>query len=126
MRYYFHLYGPDGHAYPDEIGVEASSLEAAKAEALQAIQETRDDCHAADETWRDWHLETTGTSREVLFTIALDLKQHFQHAREQVSATVDGGTCYMASTILPRYTDTMDCRPSAGTTYAIPVAAHNR
>ena len=53
-------------------------------------------------------MEITGTSREVLFTIALDLKQHFQHAREQVSATADGGTYYMASTIRPRYIDAME------------------
>ncbi len=86
MRYYFHLVGPNDDAFPDEIGIEASCFEAAKAEALVAIHEIRADHEDVDVTWRGWHLEIADASQEVIFTIALELRRHLQHVREKLSA----------------------------------------
>ena len=69
MRCYFHLIGPDD-SIPDDIGIEASSHEVAEAEALQAIQELRNE--SSDKDWQGWQLEVTDASQCVLLIISLD------------------------------------------------------
>ncbi|WP_201842418.1 DUF6894 family protein [Microvirga zambiensis] len=75
MRYYFHLVAPDDGIL-DEVGIEASCPETAKAEALLALQEILADHEDASDGWRGWQLEVTDASLRTVFTIDLDQVPH--------------------------------------------------
>ena len=72
MHCFFHLVNGE-HSILDEIGVTVSDLEAAKAEALTAINELRreNDGDLAED-WKGWALQVVCTDGRVLCSIDLN------------------------------------------------------
>jgi hypothetical protein len=75
MRCYFHLVNGD-ETIPDDTGIEVSELEDAKAQALQAIDDLRDEAIQAGASWWGWRLDIVGASGRVLLSISLDPTLH--------------------------------------------------
>ncbi len=70
MRCYFNLVnGIDKIA--DLDGIEVQDIEHAQAQAMKAIEELREEDHAAPSDWADWSLEVTDFFGVVLFSIDL-------------------------------------------------------
>jgi hypothetical protein len=70
MRCYFNFVA--GHeALDDKEGVEVSSLDHARIEALQAIQEVSQDPETRDFDWSDWTLNVTDSAGDVLLSVSL-------------------------------------------------------
>ena len=61
MRLYFHLVG-DAGVYWDRSGIEVENVEHALAEALQAVEEIREEEPTAPEDWLGWTLNITDAS----------------------------------------------------------------
>jgi hypothetical protein len=71
MQVYFSL--RDGsETIPDGEGVEVSSVEDAKTEALRAIREMRGENETAARDWDGWKLEASDDKGALLFTLRLD------------------------------------------------------
>ena len=69
-RYYFHLM--DGHdVIPDRTGVEIADLAAASDEALEAIQQFRQEHPATADEWQDWRIEVTDAWGAIALTVGL-------------------------------------------------------
>jgi hypothetical protein len=75
MRCYFHLVNGD-ETIPDDTGIEVSDLEDAKAQALQAIDDLRDEAIQAGASWQDWRLDIVDRSGRILLSIPLDPTIH--------------------------------------------------
>jgi hypothetical protein len=70
MRCYFNLVnGID--KITDLDGIEVQDIEHALAQAMKAIEELREEDHAAPSDWADWSLEVTDFFGAVLFSIDL-------------------------------------------------------
>jgi len=70
MRCYFNLVnGID--KITDLEGIEVQDAEHALAQAIKAIEELREEDHAAPSDWTDWSLEVTDFFGVVLFSIDL-------------------------------------------------------
>ncbi len=70
MRCYFNLVnGID--KITDLEGIEVQDIEHAQAQAMKAIEELREEDHAAPGDWADWSLEVTDFFGVVLFSIDL-------------------------------------------------------
>jgi hypothetical protein len=53
----------------DEDGIEVADLDAAKAEALKAVQEMRGEQDTESHDWGDWTLAISDASGAVLFSL---------------------------------------------------------
>jgi hypothetical protein len=74
VRVYFHL--KDGHGViRDPEGVEVADLQAARVQAIQAIEELRQEDASASRDWSGWTLEVADGSGAALFS--LDLASRF-------------------------------------------------
>jgi hypothetical protein len=72
MRCFFHLVNGQ-QAILDEIGMMVSDLEAAKAEALTAISELRQEHEGtSNEDWKGWALNVVCRDGSLLYSIDLD------------------------------------------------------
>ena len=70
MRVYFHL-KDFGEMIHDFKGVEVPDLEEARAEAMRAVAELRQEDAAAAVGWSGWSLEAVDGSGRVLFSLDL-------------------------------------------------------
>ena len=68
MRIYFHLKSAH-EVILDVEGVEVSSVQEAREQALLAIEELR---YQDGQHWSGWTLAATDAARDVLFTVDLD------------------------------------------------------
>jgi hypothetical protein len=59
-------------ALDDEEGVEISSLDHARTEALQAIREISQDPETRDSNWGDWTLNVTDSAGDLLLSVTLE------------------------------------------------------
>jgi hypothetical protein len=56
---------------PDEVGIEIANLTQARAEAIKAIHEFRQECAPTAAASRDWRIEVTDAFGAVAFRIEL-------------------------------------------------------
>jgi hypothetical protein len=71
MHCYFHLV--NGHGFiPDETGLDVPDLETAQHQALNAIQELRQEAGQTAEEWYGWRLNVVDASGRVLLSLRLD------------------------------------------------------
>jgi hypothetical protein len=70
MRCYFNLLG-DSDTILDTDGIEVEDIAQARAQALKAIEELRDDEDMLPDDWQGWRLEVVDDSGEILFSIGL-------------------------------------------------------
>jgi hypothetical protein len=75
MRCYFHLVNSH-ETIPDDTGIEVSNLEDAKAQALQAIEDIREEAIQLGASWQGWRLDIVDRSGRVLLSIPLDPTLH--------------------------------------------------
>ena len=75
MRCYFHLVNDD-ETLLDDTGVEVADLETAKAEALKAISELRQEVDEEIEDWSGWRLDIVCSEGNVLFSMPLNKTLH--------------------------------------------------
>ncbi|MFC1459520.1 DUF6894 family protein [Microvirga arabica] len=75
MRCYFHLVN-SYEEIPDDEGIKVSDLEDAKAQALVAIEDIREEAVQVGASWHSWRLEITDTSRRVLASHSLEPMRH--------------------------------------------------
>ena len=75
MRCYFHLVNSHEEILDNE-GIEVSDLEAAKAQALVAIEDIREEAIQAGASWQGWRLEITDPSGRVLACLSLEPMRH--------------------------------------------------
>ena len=71
MHCYFHARNATAHIADDE-GIEVANLDQARAEALAALRELRNEDGAAQVPWQKWSLEVTDSAGAVLLSIRLD------------------------------------------------------
>jgi uncharacterized protein DUF6894 len=71
MRCYFHVLTATG-VIRDEEGIEVADLNHARAEALAALHEVREEDEAAGTEWQKGTLEVTDSAGAVLFSLPLD------------------------------------------------------
>ena len=75
MRCYFNLINGTDRIV-DTDGIEVRDLDQARAQAMKAIQELREEDDAEPGDWLDWTLEATDSSGVVLFSIPLGVVLH--------------------------------------------------
>ncbi len=75
MRCYFHLVNSHEEILDDE-GIEVSDLEDAKAQALVAIEDIREEAIQSGASWQGWRLDVVNPSGEVLLSIPLEPVLH--------------------------------------------------
>jgi hypothetical protein len=75
MRCHFHLVNCQVAIF-DDTGVEVTDIEAAKAQALKAIQEMRLEDSQVDEDWQGWKLDIADPSGDILLSIPLNPQLH--------------------------------------------------
>jgi hypothetical protein len=75
MRCYFHLVNGD-ETIPDDTGVEVSDVDDAKAQALMAIHEIREEAIQVGASWRGWRLDIVDRSGRILLSIPLEPTLH--------------------------------------------------
>jgi len=72
MRCFFHLVNGQ-QAILDEVGITVSDLEAAKAEALMAIDELRRESEGmSNDDWKGWTLNVVCLEGNLLYSVNLD------------------------------------------------------
>ncbi|MBM6595173.1 DUF6894 family protein [Microvirga pudoricolor] len=70
MRCYFNLLsGSD--TIKDTDGIEVDDVEEARAQAMKAVEELREDDDMSNEDWQGWRLEVVDEDGGILFTIPL-------------------------------------------------------
>jgi hypothetical protein len=75
MRCFFHLV--NGHeAIMDDIGIEVPDLETAKAQALKAIGELRQEDDGASDEWDGWRLDIVCPEGNTLYSVDLNTTLH--------------------------------------------------
>ena len=70
MRCYFNLVS-GSEKILDQDGIEVRDIEQAHVQALNAVEELREENATAAGDWSDWSLEVTDASGNVLFSINL-------------------------------------------------------
>ena len=75
MRCYFHLVNSHEEILDDE-GIEVSDLEDAKAQALVAIEDIREEAIQLGASWHGWRLEIADSSGRVLASLSLEPMRH--------------------------------------------------
>lgn len=75
MRCYFNLIS-DNETMLDDEGIEVRDLDQARAQALKAIAELREEADGDFIEWDRWHLEATDSEGKVLFSIKLTYGLH--------------------------------------------------
>ena len=75
MRCYFHLVNCH-ETILDDIGLEVSDLEMAKAEARKAIAELRQEDDEASENWSGWRLDIVCPEGNLLQSLDLNITLH--------------------------------------------------
>jgi hypothetical protein len=70
MRCYFNLLSASD-MIKDTDGIEVDDVEEARAQALKAVEELREDDATANEDWQGWRLEVVDEEGSILFTVAL-------------------------------------------------------
>jgi hypothetical protein len=75
MRCYFHLVNSHEEILDDE-GIEVSDLEDAKAQALLAIEDIREEAVEVGASWHGWRLEIVDPSGRVLASLSLEPMRH--------------------------------------------------
>ncbi|NNM72584.1 DUF6894 family protein [Enterovirga aerilata] len=70
MRCFFHVISADKQIL-DRTGVEVSSVEDARAQALQAISELRRENPSLERSWDGYHLNVVDDTGRTLFSLAL-------------------------------------------------------
>ena len=60
----------------DDIGIEVSDLEMAKAEARKAIAELRQEDHETGENWSGWRLDIVCPEGNLLHSLNLNISLH--------------------------------------------------
>ena len=72
MRLYFHLrYAHE--VIRDPVGVEVADLEDARAQAIRAVEELRQEDASVARDWSGWTLEAADANGTVLFSLDLDV-----------------------------------------------------
>lgn len=71
MRCYFHLVNSHDAIF-DDTGIDVADIEAARIEAMKAIQEIREEDSEADQDWWGWQLKVTDQSGHTLLSIPLN------------------------------------------------------
>lgn len=70
MRCFFHLVRND-KSLRDDIGIEVSSVEVVRQQALQAIHELRQESDLAEQDWQGWHMEITDADGNLILSLPL-------------------------------------------------------
>ncbi|HEX2137623.1 MAG TPA: hypothetical protein VHG30_17295 [Microvirga sp.] len=73
MRLYFHLQDATRTVF-DRKGVEVADLEEARAQAIQAIEELRQEDASVARDWSGWTLTVADESGAVLFSLDLSVQ----------------------------------------------------
>ncbi len=71
MRCYFHLVN-NHETIPDDTGIEVSDLDAMHYQALQAIQELRQEVKQVHEGWQGWRLDVVCPAGSLLLSVPLE------------------------------------------------------
>ena len=85
MRCFFHLLGPQGTTLLDEVGVDVSSLEEARTEALTAMAELRSEDSSSSNDWTGWSLRLVDDSDSVLADLPLSLISPLRTGKDAIS-----------------------------------------
>jgi hypothetical protein len=75
MRCYFNLVHGTEEILDDD-GIEVSGIEQARAQALKAIAELRQEDNDLASEWKNWHLEVTDSEGNMLFSLSLAIDLH--------------------------------------------------
>ncbi|WP_432807327.1 DUF6894 family protein [Microvirga terrae] len=75
MRCYFHLVNSHEEILDDE-GIEVSDLDHAKAQALAAIDDLRNEAIEVGASWQGWWLNIVDSSGRVLASLCLEPTRH--------------------------------------------------
>ncbi|EIM26850.1 DUF6894 family protein [Microvirga lotononidis] len=75
MRCYFHLVNSHEELIDDE-GIEVSDLESAKAQAVLAVSELRQEYGDVIEDWSGWHLHIVCPEGTLLHSLSLSTTLH--------------------------------------------------
>ena len=75
MRCYFNLVNGTEEIIDDD-GIEVSGIEQARAQALKAIAELRQEDNELASEWKNWQIEVSDSEGHVLFTISLAIDLH--------------------------------------------------
>jgi hypothetical protein len=75
MRCYFHLVNSHEEILDDE-GIEVSDLEHAKAQAMLAIDDLRNEAIEVGASWQGWRLDIADPSGRVLASLYLEPTRH--------------------------------------------------
>lgn len=75
MRCYFNLVNGTQEIVDDD-GIEVSTIEQARAQALKAVAELRQEEDNVASEWKDWRIEVADEDGHVLFTISLAIDLH--------------------------------------------------
>ena len=75
MRCFFHLVN-GREAIMDEAGIEVADLDMAKAQAMRAIRELRQEGSGTTDEWSGWRLEIVCPEGSLLCSIGLDVVLH--------------------------------------------------
>ncbi|MET0744954.1 MAG: hypothetical protein ABWY78_16400 [Microvirga sp.] len=70
MRCYFNLLNASD-VIKDTDGIEVDDVEEARAQAMRAVEELREDDDLANDDWQGWQLEVVDDTGAILFTIPL-------------------------------------------------------
>jgi len=75
MRCYFNLVNGTEEIIDDD-GIEVSGIEQARAQALKAVAELRQEDNDLASEWKNWRIEVSDSDGHVLFTISLAIDLH--------------------------------------------------
>jgi hypothetical protein len=75
MRCFFHLVNSH-EAILDDVGIEVPDLETAKAEAMKAVRELRQEYGGAAAEWSGWRLDIVCPEGNLLYSLKLDVTLH--------------------------------------------------
>jgi hypothetical protein len=75
MRCFFHLVN-GREAIMDEAGIEVADLDMAKAQAMRAIRELRQEGSGTMDEWSGWRLDIVCPEGSLLCSIGLDMVLH--------------------------------------------------
>ena len=85
MRCFFHLLGPEGAELLDEVGVEVSSLDDARTEALKAMAELRAESPGSLGEWNGWVLRIVDDRNSTLADLSLSMILPLRSGKDAVS-----------------------------------------
>ncbi|MGA0594929.1 DUF6894 family protein [Enterovirga sp. CN4-39] len=85
MRCFFNLLGPEGAELLDEVGVEVSSLDDARTEALKAMAELRAESPGTLAEWNGWVLRIVDDGNSTLADLPLSMILPLRSGKDAVS-----------------------------------------